>query len=63
MVRQAGKDHGDMVAEVFVPRAGDHHSRTPDNLAVGRLNRQCHLRPGGEGRRTAELYPATMNDD
>ena len=60
---QAGEHHRDIVAAVFVAGAGDDDAGAMQLFAVaGGLERNRHLRPFLERRRTAEFDSVLMDD-
>ena len=63
LFREAGENHRDMVARMLAAGAGDDDPRAVDLAAITRrLQGHRHLRPLGEGRRTAKLDAILVND-
>ena len=58
-----GKDHGDMVAGMFIAGAADDHSVAIHAAIAARgLQGEGHFSPGSEGGRTAEFNSAAMDN-
>src|ERR1019366_969850 len=63
LLGKAGENHRDVITGVLVASAGDHDSRTVDLAAITRgLQGNSHLRPLGEGRRSAKLDAILVDD-
>ena len=64
MFGEAGENHGDVIAGVFVAGAGDHDAVAIDLAVVSRgLQRDGHFRPGRKRRGAAELDSVFVDDD
>ena len=63
LLGQVGQNHGDMVAGVFIPCAGNDNTRAVHFPIVTRRQSNRHFRPWREGRGGAKLDAIFMNDD
>ena len=61
---EPGENHGDVVAGMLVPRAGNHHARAIDlSVTPRRLQRQSHLCPRRKAGHTSKLNAILVNDN
>ena len=61
---EARKNHGDMIARVFIAGAGNYNAGAMEPAAdTRRLQSHRHLRPCREGRGTAKFDTILMDDD